>query len=78
MAVCCASNLKKECAKRPLLFAGGLPHQTRSLSRIVCRGQEEPKGSKDTLRPILDLYIVFKKPVTKRNRKKVVRKSRYN
>ncbi len=29
----------------------GLSHPTRSLSRIVCRGQEHPKGSKGTLRP---------------------------
>ncbi len=28
-----------------------LSHLTRSLSRIVCRGQEGPKGSKVTLRP---------------------------
>ncbi len=29
----------------------GLSHPTRSLSRIVCRGQECPKGRKGTLRP---------------------------
>jgi hypothetical protein len=29
----------------------GLPHPTRSLSRIVCRGQEGPKDSRGTLRP---------------------------
>ncbi len=28
-----------------------LLHPTRSLRRIVCRGQERPKGSKDILRP---------------------------
>jgi hypothetical protein len=29
----------------------GLSHLTRSFSRIVCKGQEDPKGSKVTLRP---------------------------
>ncbi len=29
----------------------GLSHHTRSLSRIVCRGRERPKGRKGTLRP---------------------------
>ncbi len=29
----------------------GLSHSTRSLSRIVCKGQEHPKDSKGTLRP---------------------------
>ncbi len=28
-----------------------LSHPTRSFIRIVCRGQERPKGSKGTLRP---------------------------
>jgi hypothetical protein len=32
-------------------FCSRLSHLTRSLSRIVCKGQERPKGSKDTLRP---------------------------
>jgi hypothetical protein len=39
-------------------------HLTSSLSRIVCRGQEGPKGSKDTLGPdFLDL-LIFLKPMS--------------
>ncbi len=34
----------------------GLSHLTRSLSRIVCRGQERPKGRKGTLRPDFQAY----------------------
>ena len=32
-------------------ICSGLPHPTRSHSRIVCRGREGPKGSRFTLRP---------------------------
>jgi hypothetical protein len=57
-----------------------LSHQNRSLSRIVCRGQEGPKGSKGTLisRPIVDIYFFKQANVTARNRKEVVRKSKYS
>jgi hypothetical protein len=33
------------------IFCSRLSHLTRSLSKIVCRGQEGPKSSKGTLRP---------------------------
>ncbi len=42
------SNLNKKCA---ITICRGLSHLTRSLSRIVCRGQAGPKVSKSTLRP---------------------------
>ncbi len=64
MVVWHASFLKKVCQPAITIFAG-LPHLTRSLSRIVFRGQEGYKGSKDTLRPdfrpMLDLG--FKKKI---------------
>jgi hypothetical protein len=50
MAVWLASNLKKV-HPMAITICRGLSHPTRSLSRIVCRGQEGPKGSKGTLRP---------------------------
>jgi hypothetical protein len=34
----------------------GLTHPTRSLSKIVCRGQEGPKGSKGNLKPDFQAY----------------------
>ncbi len=37
--------------QKAITICRGLSHQTRSLSRIVCRGQEHPKGRKGTLRP---------------------------
>ncbi len=42
--------LKKVC-QTAITICRELSHPTRSLSRIVCRGQEGPKGSKGTLRP---------------------------
>jgi hypothetical protein len=43
-------------------------HPTRSLSRIVCRGQERPKGRKGTLRPDFQAStrprIFVKKPMS--------------
>jgi hypothetical protein len=55
----------------------GLSHLTRSLSRIVCRGQECPKGIKGTLRPDFQINTrprIFKKAnVTTRYKKTVVR-----
>jgi hypothetical protein len=53
------------------------------LSRIVCRGQEGPtrKGSKGTLKHDFQANIwtrLFYASVTTRNRKTVVRKSRYS
>jgi hypothetical protein len=63
-----------------ITICSGLPHPTRSLSRTVSRGQEGPKGIlKPEIQPntVLDLGI-FKKPnVTTRNRKEVVKKSKY-
>jgi hypothetical protein len=40
----------KKVRKQPLLFVQ-MPHLNKSLSRIVCKRQEGPKGSKGTLRP---------------------------
>ncbi len=37
--------------KKAITISRGLSHPTRSLSRIVCRGQERPKCRKGTLRP---------------------------
>ncbi len=45
----------------------GLSNPTRSLSRIVCRGQEPPKGNKGTLRPVFRANTrpkVFLKPMS--------------
>jgi hypothetical protein len=50
MAVLRVSIFKKV-RQKVILICNGLAHPTRSLSRIACRGQEGPKGSKDTLRP---------------------------
>ncbi len=36
--------------QKAITICRGLSHPTRSLSRIVCRGQERPKGRKGTLR----------------------------
>ncbi len=73
-------KFKKKCAKRPILSAVWMPHPTRSLSRIICRGQEGFKAAKTLLgvisRPILDLCY-FKGNVTTRNRKDDARKSGY-
>ncbi len=65
--------------KKTVISICSLPHQTRSLNRIVCREQEGPTGSKDTLgtRQILALCF-FNKPMSLRNRKEVVRISRYS
>ncbi len=44
-----------------------LSHPTRSLSTIVCRGQERPKGSKGTLRPDFQANTrprILKKPMS--------------
>jgi hypothetical protein len=49
MAVWHALNLKR--AQIDITICRGLSHLTRSLSKIVCRGQEGPNGSKGTLRP---------------------------
>ncbi len=57
-----------------------ITHTTRSLSRIVCIGQEGPKGSKGTLRPDFQANTrprIKKANITARYRKEVVRKSRY-
>jgi hypothetical protein len=63
---------------RPLKIVMGLSHPTRSLSRIVCKGQERPKGRKGTLRPDIQANtrprIFFKANFTIRYRKTVVRK----
>ncbi len=46
----CFKFEKKEC-QMAITICRGLSHPHRSLSRIVCRGQEGPKSSKGTLRP---------------------------
>ena len=50
-AICRDSNLKKMRQTARTICSGLPPHPTRSLSRIVCRGLQGPKGSKGTLRP---------------------------
>jgi hypothetical protein len=71
-AVWCASNLKKM-RQTAITICRGLSHPTRSLSRIVCRGQEGPKDSKDTLRPDFQVNtrprIFFKANVTTKKTK---------
>jgi hypothetical protein len=49
-AVWLPSNLKNV-RQTAITICSGQAHPTRLLSRIVCRGQEAPKGSKNTLRP---------------------------
>ncbi len=49
MAVWRASNKKKR--QTVITICSELSHPTRSLSIIVCRGQEGPKGRKGTLGP---------------------------
>jgi hypothetical protein len=44
-----ALHIKKKCAKQPLQFTAGCHAQPDQPSRIACRGQEGPKGSKSTL-----------------------------
>ncbi len=43
--------------QKAITICRGLSHPTRSLSRIVCRGQERPKGKIGTLR-------IFLKPMS--------------
>jgi hypothetical protein len=43
--------LNKMVCQKAITICRGQSHTIRSLSRIVCRGQEHPKGRKDTLRP---------------------------
>ncbi len=49
----------------------GLSHPTRSLSRIVCKGQQGPKGCKGTSRPdfqantLLRLFLKANVPTKK-------------
>ncbi len=62
MAVWHTSNFKIGC-QIAITICRGLPHPTRSLSRIVCRGQDGTKGSKGTLRPDFWAYtwpVLFK------------------
>jgi hypothetical protein len=60
-------SFKKACQKA-IAFCSGQLHLTRSLSRIVCRWQEGPKGSKGTLRSdskqIVDLGFFLNAKVT--------------
>ncbi len=52
-------NLKKNAFQLAITICSGLPHPTRSSSRIACRRQKGPRGNKDALwpvsRPILEL-----------------------
>jgi hypothetical protein len=54
--------------QKAIAICRGLSHPTRSLSRIVCRGQERSKGRKGTLRPDFQgntrPSIFFKKPMS--------------
>ncbi len=80
MAVWHASNFKKA-HQTDINICSGLSHPTRSLSRIVCRGQEGLKAVKEELsdmisRQILDIGF-FKANLTTRYRREVERKSRY-
>jgi hypothetical protein len=59
---------KKNVRQTANTTCSGLAHLTTSLSRIVCRGQVGPEGSKRTLRPDLQANsgprISFKKPMS--------------
>jgi hypothetical protein len=44
-------KFKKKVRQTAITICSGLPHPTRSLSRIVYREQEGSKGKKGTLRP---------------------------
>ncbi len=54
--------------QKAISFCRGLSHPTRSVSRMVCRGQERPKGRKGTLTPDFQANnrpsISFKKPMS--------------
>ncbi len=70
-------NSKKVC-QTSITICRGLSHLTRSLSRIVCRGQKGPKGSEGTLRPDFQAYArpwIFLKPMSPQD---TGRKSRYS
>ncbi len=81
VTACFKLQIKKKVRQTAFTFCSGMPHPTRSLNRIVCRGQEGLKAVKTLLgvisRPILDLCY-FKANVTTRNTKEAVRKSRYS
>ncbi len=55
-------------SQKAITICKGLSHPTRSLSRIVCRVQEGPKGRKGTLRPDFQASnrpkIFLKKPMS--------------
>ncbi len=62
----------KKVSKTAITICSRLSHPTRSLSIIVCRGQEGPKGRKGTLRPDFQASnrpMIFKANVTTRHRK---------
>jgi hypothetical protein len=66
VAIWCASKKKKKTRKKTIAICRGQPHLSRSLNRIVCRGQKGPKGSKGILRPDFQANIrplLFLKPV---------------
>ncbi len=72
MALSSASNLKKNLLNA-ITICRGLSHPTRSLSRIVCRGLEDPKGSKRTLRPDFQIntrHRIFLKPMSPQDKRK--------
>jgi hypothetical protein len=82
MAVWQASNLKKKCAKWPLLSAEGchtLPDHSVELFAEGRRALKAVKALRGLIsRPIQDLRFFLKANVTTRYRKTVVRKSRFS
>ncbi len=42
------ARFKQKERQTAITVCSGQPHLTRSIGRIVCRGQESPKVSKDT------------------------------
>ncbi len=73
--------LTKMVRQKAITICREMSHLARSVSRIVCGGQQRPKGRKGTLRPDFQANTrpkVFLANVTTRYRKTVVRKSRYS
>ncbi len=65
---CDSPQLTRMVRQKAITFCRELSHPTRSLSRIVCRGQEQPKGRKGTLRPDFQANnrprMFYKKPMS--------------
>ncbi len=70
----CLARFKfKKVCQLAITICSRLPHQTRSLSRIVCRWQEGPKSSKDTFRPDFQAmtYAFLKKTMSQETERRV-------